>query len=166
MNKTLKITQTALLFAAACILSWLESLIPMPTFLVGIKLGLSNIIIMYCLFYMGKKDAFILCVLKSLFAFLTRGVTSGLLSFSGGVISILSMMLVLFIFKDKISMLMVSVIGGIMHNTAQLAVACIITQTLYTLYYYPVLLLFGTIAGILTGIILNTVMPALKRIKS
>lgn len=165
-SKTIRITQLALLFTLAIILSFLESLIPLPSFLVGVKLGLSNIVTMYCLFYLGKRYAFCLAVLKGLFAFLTRGPIAGLMSLSGGVISIIAMIICIILFKDKISLMMISVVGGILHNISQLAVSCIITQSLYSLYYFPVLLLSGTAAGILTGIILKIAMPALKRIKS
>ena len=164
MTKAHKITSTALLFAVAVILSWLESLVPMPSFLAGVKLGLSNIAVMYCLFYMGKQSAFLLAVLKSLFALLTRGVMSGIMSLCGGIVSILAMTVVLYLFKDNISLMMTSVIGGVLHNTAQLITASLITNNIYTMYYFPVLLLSGTVAGILTGTVLKTVMPALKRV--
>lgn len=165
-NKTYAVARLGLLFALSIILSFLESLIPLPSILVGVKLGLSNIVTMYCLFYLGRKYAFILAVLKGLFALLTRGVTAGIMSLSGGVVSILAMMLCLILFRDKISLTMISVVGGILHNLTQLAVSCIMTGNLYSLYYFPVLLLSGTVAGILTGVLLKTLMPALKRIKS
>ena len=166
MNKTLNITKTAILFALAVILSYLESLIPMPSVLVGVKLGLSNIVTMYCLFFLGKKHAFILVFLKSLFAFLTRGTTAGILSLSGGVVSLLAMIILLLIFKEKISFILLSVIGGVLHNVGQLAVSCILTRNIFSLYYLPVLLISGTVAGIITGVILKIVLPALQRIKS
>lgn len=166
MEKTKKITELAVLFAAAIALSWLESLIPLPSGLVGIKLGLSNIATMYCLFFLGKGQAFTLAALKAFFAFLTRGVTAGLMSLCGGLTSVIAMALVIFLFKDKISLIMISVIGGILHNIAQLFVACLLTQNLYSMYYLPVLLVAGTIAGVITGIVLKTVLPALNRIKS
>lgn len=165
-KKTYAVARLGLLFALGIILSFLESLVPLPSILVGVKLGLSNIVTMYCLFYLGKRYAFILAVLKGLFALFTRGVTAGIMSVSGGIMSVLFMCLLLVLFKDKISLTMISVVGGILHNLTQLAVSCIITGNLYSLYYFPVLLLSGTVAGILTGVMLKVLMPALKRIKS
>ena len=165
-NRTQTVARLGLLFALSIILSFLESLVPLPSMLVGVKLGLSNIVTMYCLFYLGRRYAFTLAVLKGFFAFLTRGVTAGIMSLAGGVMSILFMILLLALFKDKISLTMISVGGGILHNITQLAISCIITGNLYSLYYSPVLLVSGTAAGILTGILLKILMPALKRIKS
>lgn len=51
--------------------AWKQWFRPLPALPPGVKLGLSNIAVMYCLFYMGKENAFILLVLKSLFVFLT-----------------------------------------------------------------------------------------------
>ena len=68
-----RLTGLALLFALSVVLMLLENMIPpLPALPPGVKLGLSNIAVMYCLFYMGKENAFILLVLKSLFVFLTR----------------------------------------------------------------------------------------------
>ena len=43
----------------------------------AIKLGLSNIVVMYALLFLRTHTAVLLVVLKALFAFLTRGVTAG-----------------------------------------------------------------------------------------
>ena len=46
----------------------------------------------------------------------------------------------------------VSVVGGVMHNVGQIAVASIILETNVLIYYLPFLILSGTIAGIAVGI--------------
>ena len=48
---------------------------------------------MYALFFMGFPQALTLTVLKAFFVALTRGVTAGLLSLSGGLVSVLVMWL-------------------------------------------------------------------------
>lgn len=60
----------------------------------AIKLGLSNIVVMYALLFLRTRTALLLVVLKALFAFLTRGATAGFLSLCGGALS-LAVMLVL-----------------------------------------------------------------------
>ena len=89
MNKTKKITTIALLFALAMVLSVVEASI-MPIFALppGVKLGLSNIVVMYCMVYMGYACAAELTILKGLFAFFTRGATAGFLAAMGGFFSI------------------------------------------------------------------------------
>jgi len=45
-------------FAVAMILNYVEAMVPTAAFLPpGVKLGLSNIVTMYCLFFLGTKYA-------------------------------------------------------------------------------------------------------------
>ncbi len=163
MSKARNITYLAMLFAVAIVLSFLESLLPpMPYLPPGFKLGLSNIATMYALFFMGKSKAFIIAVLKSAFVFATRGGMSFILSLSGGIISLCVMILLSYLFKDKISYLLLSVSGAIFHNLGQLLVLTLVMYNTYALWYTPVLLISGVIMGSVTGSLLRVVMPALK----
>jgi heptaprenyl diphosphate synthase len=47
----------------------------------------------------------------------------------------------------------VSVTGGVLHNIGQIAMACILLGTNAIAYYLPFLILSGTIAGILIGLV-------------
>ena len=68
-----------LLFALAIALSMLESTItPLLGFMPGVKLGLANIVVMYALLFIGKKQAFTLAVLKALEAAPQTGHFSGI----------------------------------------------------------------------------------------
>lgn len=165
MNKAHAITHTAMLFAVAVVLSFMEGLLPpLPYLPPGFKLGLSNIATMYALFFLDKGKAFAIAVLKAFFVFVTRGVTSGILSLSGGIASLCVMLLAAALFGDKISYLMLSIIGAIFHNLGQLAVLTLIMQSGYALWYTPVLLTAGVIMGSVTGTLLRIVMPAFDRI--
>ncbi len=165
MNKAHAITHTAMLFAVAVVLSFMEGLLPpLPYLPPGFKLGLSNIATMYALFFLDKGKAFAIAVLKAFFVFITRGVTSGILSLSGGIASLCVMLLAAALFGDKISYLMLSIIGAIFHNLGQLAVLTLIMQSGYALWYTPVLLTAGVIMGSVTGTLLRIVMPAFDRI--
>lgn len=165
MSKARYITNLAMLFAVALVLSFMEGLLPpLPYLPPGFKLGLSNIATMYALFFMGKSRAFIIAVLKACFVFATRGATSGILSLSGGVVSICVMVLLTAVFRDKISYLLLSIFGAIFHNLGQLAVLTLIMFNGYALWYTPILLVAGVIMGSVTGSLLKVVMPAFKRI--
>ena len=52
-NKTKRICFMGLMFAAAVTLSYLEGLVSVPGLPPGVKLGLSNIVTMYCVFFLG-----------------------------------------------------------------------------------------------------------------
>ena len=93
-QKSRRAAQLGMLFALAIALSFAESAIaPLLGLMPAIKLGLSNIVVMYALLGLGRKQAAALAVLKALFAFLTRGFTAGALSFLGGACSLAVMML-------------------------------------------------------------------------
>lgn len=165
MNKTKKITTIALLFSLAMVLSFIESTI-MPLFALppGIKLGLSNIVVMYCMVYLGFSSALQLSVLKALFVFLTRGATAGFLSLLGGIFSITIMFLLKKLLKDKVNYYTLSVFGALFHNIGQLVGAAIMLTNSFPLYYFPVLAISAVIMGLITGATLTVVIPALKRL--
>ena len=99
-----------MLFALAVVMMFIEGMIPpIPSLPPGVKLGLSNIVVMYCLFYFGKKPAFLLLLLKSFFAFLTRGALAFLMSFCGGFFSIFVMILLLAFTKERVSYIIISI---------------------------------------------------------
>ncbi|NLK38678.1 MAG: Gx transporter family protein [Clostridiales bacterium] len=157
------ITLLSMLFSEAIVLSIVESFIPMPA-LPGVKLGLSNIVVMFTLLSMSKFDALLLVILKGLFAFITRGFAASVMSISGGLCSILVMILLLLLFKNKISLLMLSVSGALFHNIGQVFAASWLSGTLLTTYL-PLLLLAGVAAGFITSVVLKILLPVLKKSK-
>ena len=153
-----------LMLALALSLSFLEGLIPsFPMLPPGVKLGLSNIVTMYCLTFVGAPYAFTLAVLKSFFVLLVRGPTGGFLSLSGGLLSVLAMLVVLSI-NRKAPPVLQSVVGAIFHNTGQLLAACLVLSSAYVFYYLPVMLISGALMGCLTGLTLRVTTPYLGSI--
>ena len=87
---------TGILAALAVVLSLLENLLPpVPGMPPGAKLGLSNIVSMYAAGCVGFFPAMAVSLVKGLFAFLTRGITAGLMSTAGGLFSTLIVWLLL-----------------------------------------------------------------------
>ena len=156
---------TAMLFAVAIVLAVVENILP-PILVTGpgVKLGLSNIAVMYALFFVGKRQAFMIAVLKSFFVFITRGAVAALLSLSGGVLSLVIMVILMIVFKDKISYLIISIAGSIFHNIGQFIAISFILTTVYIWAYLPILLISGVIAGIATATLLRFIFPALEKL--
>ena len=153
-----------LLFGLAAILSTLEhSLPPVPLLPPGVKLGLANIAVMYCVFFIGNKQAFTLNILKSVFVLLVRGPLAGSLSFTGGILSVCIIVLLLKAFDRKISYIAVSSAGAVSHNIGQLAVCALILRTAGVVYYLPLLLIAGIATGAVTGVLLKALLPALRK---
>ncbi|HEY5585404.1 MAG TPA: Gx transporter family protein [Ruminiclostridium sp.] len=165
LQKTKLLVLTALLFAIALVLSVVENSFPTISLPApGVKLGLSNIAVMYALFFLGKKQAFTIAILKALFVFITRGPIAGLLSFSGGILSLVIMSLLILIFKDKISYFVLSIFGSIFHNVGQFITISFIYTNMYLWFYLPFLLIAGVIAGMATSTLLRFILPAFKRL--
>ena len=163
-NNTAKLVLLALLFAIALVLAALENTLPpLPLPFPGLKLGLSNIAIMYALFFLNFKSAFALAALKSGFVFLTRGALSGAISLSGGLLSVLAMIGALRLFKTGLSYMGLSILGAVFHNLGQLFVVGVIYGLGFMPLYLAVLLPFGAAAGILTATLLKALLPALNR---
>lgn len=165
MKKSRYIAKLGILLALASALQFLESLIPIPLPL-GVKPGISSIVIMYILIFMGFRPALTIAVLKSCFVFVIRGVSAFCMSVCGGVLSVLVMELCILIFQRKnsgVGILAVSTAGGVSHNIGQLAVASIIASSLYTFSYIPVLVVAGVISGIFTGTLFRILLPHLER---
>ena len=161
-RKTRTIAFMGLLIALAVTLSYIEGLVPSFIPVPGIKLGLSNIVTMYCLFFVNAPSAVLLAVLKSCFVLLTRGVTAGALSLAGGLLSVGAMALVTALRASKG---LASVTGAVMHNVGQLAAAWLLLGTPTVFYYTPVLVISGVVMGIVTASALRLLLPALERIR-
>jgi heptaprenyl diphosphate synthase len=150
-----------LMLALSLVLTFVEYMLPPIAALPpGVKLGLSNIVTMYCLFFMGKRPAFTVVFLKSFFVFLTRGFTAFLLSFSGGVFALTIMIILLILPNLKLSYLMLSVFGAVFHNIGQIIIASLLLGTGLVIFYFPILVISGVIMGSITGTILKVLMPA------
>lgn len=165
LNTTQVMVLSSLIFATAIVLSIVENMLPPIVVAVpGVKFGLSNIAVMYALFFLGKKQAYTIAILKGFFTFATRGAVAGLLSLTGGILSLSIMLLLLLIFREKISYLVISIFGAVFHNIGQFIVIAFIYTGMNMWAYFPVLLVSGVVAGIVTSTLLRFILPAFKRL--
>ena len=58
----------------------------------------------------------------------------------------------------------VSAAGGIMHNVGQLLVAIFVVETYSVVYYLPVLMIAGTITGLVIGVVASIVLPYIQKV--
>ena len=160
--KAKKITVLSLCTALAMIMSYIESLFP-AFWVPGVKVGLPNIIIIFILYRIGTKEAIAVSFARIFLNTLLFGNPLTLAySLAGGFLSILSMIILK---KIKVfSQLGVSVVGGIMHNTGQIIVACIIMETAQISLYLPVLIITGILAGICVGLAGNLLIKRINKI--
>lgn len=150
-DKTHRFILAAVLCGIALALSLIDtavsSLIPV---LPGFKLGLANIVSLFALYALGLPYALMICVVRSLItALLSGNLTMLFFSLAGGIASILVMRLL----QYRLSVVKVSVCGGVTHNLLQVAAAAIITTTPQVSYYLPALIVAGAISGFAMGLI-------------
>ena len=132
-------------------LSYLEFLVPLPIGYYGVKLGLANCVTLFALYRLRVWDAVILTVLRVILAGLAFGGLTGMLySLCGAALSLCVMILLR---RTGLHVIGVSVAGGVAHNIGQIAVAVALTDTPGLWWYLPVLLVAGTLAGTLIGIL-------------
>src|SRR5699024_1889790 len=101
--------------ALALIRSYVESLISFYFGIPGLKLGLTNIVVVLMLYSIGTKEAFGISTLRIILAgFMFGNMFSIIYSLAGGLFSFLVMYLVKK--TGKLGVVPISVCGGISHN--------------------------------------------------
>jgi len=158
--KSSKITYIALFSALSIIFGYIESLFPLPIAIPGIKLGLSNIVILFALIKLGKANAFLIMLIKvTVCSLLFSGFNSFIYSLSGGILSVLAMIILI---KFNFNIITASIAGGIFHNVGQIISSAIVLQSTSALYYLPILLFSGIIVGFVTGTLTKTIISRIK----
>lgn len=146
-----KIAVLAMMTGFGLIMFMVESLFP-PMFFPGAKMGLSNIFSLLTLVLYGLPEALIVVIARTVLGSLFAGNASLLLySLTAGVASVIVSRLLMIAFP-KVSLLAVSVVSAVVHNTVQLLVYCALTQTTLIFSYLPYLALLGVLAGVIVGL--------------
>lgn len=137
--------------ALAIVLGYLEHLIPFSVGIWGIKLGLANLSVLILLYLTDTWSALTVHVLRILICGILFGNgVSMIYSAAGGLFSFAVMALLK---RTKLfSPVGISICGGLAHNLAQLAAAIFLVDQLRIAFYLPVLLICGTLAGLVVGL--------------
>lgn len=153
-QNSLKIARAAMTLAAALILGLVENMLPPVVPAVPfIKLGLSNVAVAFAAIVVGAPYALLTAILKSVLVPLFVGNPIMIAySLAGGFASCI--VTVILIYVKKLSLPFISVLASLTHNFSQLGVAVLMTGSFAVAAYSPVLLLTGTAAGIVTGVII------------
>lgn len=153
MGKTSrKLAYLGLCTAVALILAYVEVLLPpLYTAVPGIKLGLPNIAILFVLYRYGVRYAAAVSFVRmAVVALLFGNPMTFVYSLAGAALSLLVMSLLRRL--DFLSIVGVSVAGGVFHNVGQILMAMLLLGTAELGYYLIVLAITGTISGIFVGL--------------
>ena len=157
MKKTVTL---GMLTAIAMVFGYVESIIPLPVGIPGIKLGLANIIILFVIYRYGIREASLVSVARIVLSGLMfTGMWSILYGISGTVCAIMVMSLAKF--RLKLSVITVSVLGAMAHISGQMVVAGLNVGfgpvASYALYLLLASVIFGAIIGTISDILIRRV---------
>lgn len=147
-----RITQLALLTTIALIIFIIELRIPNLVPLPGVKLGLANIITVYAMYHFTTKETILIVFARILLGSIFGGNISAIFYSLGGAIFCLVGMLLFRRVIDEKYIWICSILGAVMHNAGQIAVAVLMMRTVVVVSYLPFLMVSGCIAGAFTGI--------------
>ena len=143
---TKKIALCGVLTALAMIFSYIESVIPVPIPVPGIKLGVANIAVITILYVLGVKEAIVINLLRIVLTSLLFGnVNSFLFSISGAALS-----LTIMIIMKKLDFF-----------------SCIfIMGSEAIVFYLPVLIVSGVFTGVVIGVVSGIVAKRVRKVVS
>lgn len=148
-NSVRRLTTLALIVSFAMVLAFVEA--RLPEFAPGVKIGLANIAIVFALYKMGAKEAVIVSFVRIVLVSMLFGhMQKFFFSLAGAVLSLAIMIILKKL--TRAPEMVVSIAGGIMHNVGQIIAAMIFLGSYAVAYYLPILLLSGSIAGVVVGV--------------
>ncbi len=151
-----KVCLYGILSSVCIVLSYVEHLVGLDFIAPGVKLGLSNSVVLVLVALRDIKGAFSVNIVRIfLSGLLFSSPFAMAFSFAGGISSII----VMFIFSKfkAFSLYGVSVLGAVTHNLAQLVCAFILLGA-GVWYYSPILLISALICGMLTSLVSKLVL--------
>ena len=161
--KVKKLCILALLTAIALVIFVAEGQIPPVIAVPGVKLGLSNIIVLLTMYIYGRREAAAVLGLKIILGSVFSGqLMSFFYSAAGGVLAFAVLALLKGILTEK-QIWAASAFGAAAHNIGQLIVAIAILGTEKLAWYLPVLLFSGIVTGLFTGFCAQICLPRLRK---
>ena len=160
-----RVAVCGMLLALMLVLGFVESQLPVAAGIPGIKLGLSNGVLIFAVYMLNIPTAYLLMGLKVLLSGLMFGSPSAMMyAFAGGVLSLSVMVLISRI--KGLSPVVVSMVGGLSHNVGQVALAMVILGTPKLVYYMAVLMAVGMVTGLATGLAASGIISRFRKEKT
>lgn len=160
-----KLAVVSVLVSVGIVLGYFENVLFPQGIAFGVKIGFSNIVVVFALMYLGFNVACLIAVLKSvLSSILFMSLSAFFYSLSGVILSVLIMyILKRSISPDKISIIGISIAGSSFFNIGQILIACIYTKSFSCIYMLTYMLPLSVLTGACIGLIVMLVINRLKR---
>ena len=145
-----RVALSALFASLALIFSYVEAILPAAPGIPGIKLGIANLVVIIAMYRLDSRYALTINLIRIFLAgFMFSGLYGAIYSLCGCILSFAVMCLLKK--SDAFSVVGVSMGGGVAHNIGQLSIAAILVSGPQIFYYLPVLIISGTVSGIMIG---------------
>ncbi len=162
-KRTKTVALYGLMVALALILSYLEAQIPAFFAVPGMKLGLTNVVVLVALYCLGARSAMGINLMRIVLVSILFGNGMSLAySLAGGMLS--SVVMILLKKTGRLAIVTVSVAGGVAHNIGQILTAMALLQTASLGWYLLVLWFTGLASGAIIGIVGGELCRRLKKI--
>lgn len=163
ISKKPSLALASVFLTAALAVGIAERWIPFDFAVPGVKLGLSNSVILTALYLFRTRDALKIALLKCVLTALLSGAgVSFFYSISGTLISFAVMSVAVRFSESRFSHIGVSVLGAIAHNIGQIIASAVIMRSFYVVSYLPVLIISGVITGVIVGAVVKGLLKAMK----
>lgn len=162
IEHTRRLARVSLLCACALVLSYLETMIPLPVAVPGIKLGLANVAVVVALYTLDAKSAGAVALVK-VFAsgFLFGSPMMLIYSLGGTVLAFIGMVALAAV--PGVGLVPVSMLAAVLHNVGQLGVAAMALQTPAVFINLGVLGVAACVTGGITGAVAEGALAGIEQ---
>lgn len=162
IEHTRRLARVSLLCACALVLSYLETMIPLPVAVPGIKLGLANVAVVVALYTLDVRSAGAVALVKVLASgFLFGSPMMLAYSLGGTVLAFVGMVALAAV--PGVGLVPVSMLAAVLHNVGQLGVAAMALQTPAVFINLGVLGVAACVTGGITGAVAEGALAGIEQ---
>lgn len=162
IEHTRRLARVSLLCACALVLSYLETMIPLPVAVPGIKLGLANVAVVVALYTLDVRSAGAVALVKVLASgFLFGSPMMLAYSLGGTVLAFVGMVALAAV--PGVGLMPVSMLAAVLHNVGQLGVAAMALQTPAVFINLGVLGVAACVTGGITGAVAEGALAGIEQ---
>ena len=157
-----RLARVSLLCACALVLSYLETMIPLPVAVPGIKLGLANVAVVVALYTLDVKSAAAVALVKVFASGFLFG-SPMMLAYSLGGTALAFIGMVALAAVPGVGLAPVSMLAAVLHNVGQLGVAAMALQTPAVFINLGVLGVAACVTGGITGAVAEGALAGIEQ---
>lgn len=157
-----RLARVSLLCACALVLSYLETMIPLPIAVPGIKLGLANVAVVVALYSLDVKSAAAVALVKVFASGFLFG-SPMMLAYSLGGTALAFIGMIALAAVPGVGLVPVSMLAAVLHNVGQLGVAAMALQTPAVFINLGVLGVAACVTGGITGAVAEGALAGIEQ---